>query len=73
MRGGRRPPEPVDPEATPVPARPGSASRRELLRRRFDPPSAGDCALSLALGLIPVSVLEGAKLARRFLGREPLP
>ncbi|MCI0586216.1 MAG: cation-translocating P-type ATPase [Planctomycetes bacterium] len=32
--------------------------------------SLGDCALSLALGLIPVSVLEGAKLARRFLGRD---
>ncbi len=35
--------------------------------------SLSDCALSLALGLVPVSVLEGAKLARRFLGRQPLP
>ena len=32
--------------------------------------SLADCALSLALGLVPVSVLEGAKLARRFLGRD---
>ncbi len=33
------------------------------------PLSASDCALSIALGLIPVSILECAKLVRRFTGR----
>lgn len=33
------------------------------------PLSASDCALSVALGLIPVSILECAKLVRRIAGR----
>ena len=33
------------------------------------PLSASDCALSIALGLIPVSVLECSKLIRRIAGR----
>ncbi len=35
------------------------------------PLSASDCALSVALGLIPVSVLECSKLVRRFRGPQP--
>jgi len=35
------------------------------------PLSASDCALSVALGLIPVSVLECSKLIRRITGRSP--